>query len=104
LDVGGNGPVFGDDVGRFGGGDWLAVGVADDVGHPAVHHGPGSFGEVRGDDAEGAEVVSDDAGFASLQRRPAGMTNALSCSTPQPMNVARHDDDRTGASATRRPT
>jgi hypothetical protein len=36
-------------------------GVADDVGHAAVHHGPGSFGEVGRDDAEGAEVV-----FAAL--------------------------------------
>src|SRR3546814_585874 len=56
-DFGGDGPVLGDDRFGFGGGDGAAVGVADDVGHAAVHDRPGTLGEVRSDDAEGAEVV-----------------------------------------------
>lgn len=39
----------------------MAVGIADDVAGSAAHDGPGAFGEVGGDDAEGAEVV-----FAAL--------------------------------------
>lgn len=33
------------------------VGVADDVGHPPVHHRPGPLRQVGGDDAEGPEMV-----------------------------------------------
>ena len=56
-DLGGDGPVLGDDGFGLGGVDRAAVGVADDVGHAAVHDSPGPFGEVGGHDAEGAEVV-----------------------------------------------
>lgn len=56
-----DGPVGGDDVFGLGGGDRAAVGVTDHVGHLAAHHGPGAFGEVGSNYAEGAEVV-----FATL--------------------------------------
>ena len=55
--------------------DGSAVGVADDVGHAAVHHGPEPFGEVGGDDAERAEVVL--ASFDHLQVVDAGELGVL---------------------------
>src|SRR5581483_4343069 len=45
-DVGGNGPVCGDDGFGFFGRDGFAVVVTDDVGHATVHHGPGPVGQV----------------------------------------------------------
>lgn len=57
ADIGWHGPVLGDDGGGLVGGDRRAVGIADDVGGAAVHDGPRPFGEVGGDDTEGAEVV-----------------------------------------------
>jgi hypothetical protein len=52
-----HGPALGDDRVGLVWGDGLAVGVADDVGGAAAHDGPGPFGEVGGDDADGTEVV-----------------------------------------------
>src|SRR3974390_731676 len=57
ADLGWHGPVFGDDRLGCRGGDGPAVGVADDVGGAAAHHGPGPLGEAGGDDAERAEMV-----------------------------------------------
>ena len=57
ADVLGDGPVRSDDAFGLLRGDGLAVGVADHVGHAAGHHGPGTFGEVGGDDTQRAEVV-----------------------------------------------
>src|SRR5215831_8513340 len=59
--LGRHGPVRRDDGFGLRGGDGAAVGVADDIRGAAAHDGPGSFGEVGGGDAEGAEVV-----FAAL--------------------------------------
>src|SRR4029450_7118959 len=53
--------VVGEDGLGLGGGDRGAVGVAEHIGQAAVHDPPGSFGQVGGDHAQGAEVV-----FAAL--------------------------------------
>src|SRR5215471_4111960 len=52
----GHGPAIGDDLLRLGGGDGVAVVVADHIRGAAVQDGPGPFGEVPGDDAAGLEV------------------------------------------------
>ena len=57
ADLGCDGPVFGDDCFGLVVVDGAAVGVADDVWRAAGHHGPEPFGEIRCDDAQGAEVV-----------------------------------------------
>jgi hypothetical protein len=57
ADLLGHGPVLGDDGLGLGGGDRGAVGVADHVGHAAVHDRPGALGQVRGDHAQRAQVV-----------------------------------------------
>src|SRR5215471_80403 len=56
ADVLGDGPLAGDDLLRLGGGDRVAVVVADHIGGATVQYGPGPFGQVPGDDAAGREM------------------------------------------------
>src|SRR5262249_32191632 len=75
ADLGGHGPVFGDDRLSLVWGDGLAVGVADGVGRAAAHDGPGPLGEAGGGDAQRAEVVF--AAFGHLQVVDAGELGVL---------------------------
>jgi len=49
--------VFGDDRLGLGRCNGFAGGVADDVGHAAVHDRPAPFGQPAGDDAQGLDVL-----------------------------------------------
>src|SRR6185437_12966685 len=56
ADLFGHGPAVGDDLLRLGGGDRVALVVADLIGGAAVQDRPGAFSEVPGDDAAGLQV------------------------------------------------
>jgi hypothetical protein len=57
ADLFGNAVALGDDGFGLLGGHWGAVGVADDIGHVAVHDRPGPLGQVGGDHTDRTEVV-----------------------------------------------
>lgn len=75
-DIGGDGPVFGDDRFRFVGVDGTAVGGADDIGHAAVHDCPEALSEVLG--LPGQERASHNALPTTTPNSPASTTSRWS--------------------------